>query len=198
MNQISKITNAQIIAELKSIAPSQFEKKFKGLGLEQISIAIAKAVNGLTGEQIQLGFATVWEKGFIPDPVLFRQWCLGNKDFTFADEIADSYVGKHGALANLEKWLESDGKTQISVAEKLAYDDSYKMWKGIANQADRTKAEMAFKDFYDKRVKEFVQNRIACQAYTPPVAIAMQEKQRTAVSNERALEILAQFKEKAA
>lgn len=172
MNQIAQITNAQIIAELKSIAPSQFEKKFKGLSLEQISTAIAKAVYGLTNEQIQAGFLAVWEKGFIPDPIMFRQWCLGNRDFSFDDEIADSYVGKYGALANIIKWLETNGKAPISQAEKGAYDDTYTLWQNINSDKDRSRAEMAFKDFYEKRVSELVKNRVMCQAYVAPVAIA--------------------------
>lgn len=174
MNQLSQITNAQIIAELKSIAPSQFEKKFKGLNLEQISTAINKSVYGLSSEQIQLGFATVWQKGFIPDPILFRQWCLGNSDFRFEDEIANSYIGKHGALSMLLKYL-SDNHYPITTAIKDAYDECYHDWQNILTQSDRTRAELAFKDRYDFIVRERIKNKIPSQPYIPPIAI----KQKT-------------------
>lgn len=171
MNQLANYTQAEIVAELKSIAPSQFEKKFAGFSLPQIAQSFAKATQGLDRQAVQLGFETIWQKGFLPDPIMFRQWCLGNKDFSFDDEIADSYVGKSGALANITKWI-ADPDSPISQAEKYAYDQSYTLWNDIKSEYDRTKAESAFKDFYEQKVKELVKNRVMCQPYIAPIAIS--------------------------
>lgn len=191
MSQLSHYTQAEIIAELKSIAPSQFEKKFKGFELPQIAKSFAKATYGLDRKAVELGFDTIWEKGFLPDPIMFRQWCLGNRDFDFTDEIADSYVGKHGALNNIIAWLENDKTTQISTAEKQAYDACYTLWQGIHSEKDRTRAELAFKDFYEKRVAELVKARVPCQAYIAPVAIAAKDaKKDVPASREYAMSIL--------
>lgn len=171
MSHLTQVqTTASIIAELKAIAPSQFDKKFSGLDLAQIRYAFDKACFGLDPNQIKTGFETIWQKGFIPDPVLFRQWCLGNTDFKLSDEIADSYIGKHGALADIIKWM-NDPNTPISQAMKQAYDDTYHLWQYIVSEADKTKAELAFKDRYVIIVDGLVKDRIKCQAYVQPVLL---------------------------
>lgn len=171
MSHLTQVqTTASIIAELKAIAPSQFDKKFSGLDLTQIRYAFDKACFGLDPNQIKTGFETIWQKGFIPDPVLFRQWCLGNSEFSFSDEIADSYIGKHGALADIIKWI-NDPNTPISQAMKQAYDDTYHLWQYIVSEADKTRAELAFKDRYVIIVDGLVKERIKCQDYVQPVLL---------------------------
>lgn len=163
-------TTASIIAELKAIAPSQFDKKFSGLDLAQIRYAFDKACFGLDPNQIKTGFETIWQKGFIPDPVLFRQWCLGNSEFSFSDEIADSYTNKHHALSQIIKW-QGNADTPITVAMKQAYDDTYHLWRDVVSESDKTKAELAFKGAYEHIVKELVKERVMCQAYVQPIML---------------------------
>lgn len=190
--QLVKIQNANQLTDIiHSLVTGSFEKKFKGVKPADIVNAFAFATQGLSQEQIQTGIKILLDKGFCPDPALFRQWCLGNRDFTFADEIADSYVGKNGALNNIIAWLENDKTTAISTAEKQAYDACYTLWQGIHSEKDRQKAELAFKDFYEKRVAELVKARVPCQAYIAPVAIAAKDaKKDVPASREYAMSIL--------
>lgn len=186
--QLVQITSpAQLTDIIQSLVTGSFEKKFKNIKSDDVITAFAFATQGLSQAQLQMGIAILLEKAYCPDPALFRQWCLGNRDFSFNDEIADSYVGKYGALANITKWLETNGKAPISQAEKGAYDDTYTLWQNINSDKDRSRAEMAFKDFYEKRVSELIKSRVPCQAYVAPVAITKQhsEPTRERVSEER-------------
>lgn len=191
--QLVQIQNPnQLTDVIHSLVTGSFEKKFKGVKPIEVVNAFAFVTQGLSQEQLQMGIKILIEKAFCPDPALFRQWCLGNRDFSFDDEIADSYVGKHGALANIIKWLETNGKAPISQAEKGAYDDTYTLWQNINSYKERQRAELAFKDFYDKRVAELVKARIMCQAYITPVAIAQAktDTKNAPASREYAMSIL--------
>lgn len=171
--QLVQIQNpSQLTDIIQSLVTGSFEKKFKNIKSDDVITAFAFATQGLSQDELRTGIGILLEKAYCPDPALFRQWCLGNRDFDFADEIADSYVGKHGALNNIIAWLENDKTTQISTAEKQAYDACYTLWQGIHSEKDRQKAELAFKDFYEKIVADLVKNRVMCQPYTAPVALA--------------------------
>lgn len=186
--QLMTISNPnQLTDVIHSLVTGSFEKKFKGVKANEVILAFGLVTHDLSQEQIHLGINTVIEKAFCPDPALFRQWCLGNRDFSFNDEIADSYVGKHAALANITKWLENNKQSKISLAEKQAYDECYTLWQNIFSEKDRQKAELAFKDFYETITKELIKNRVPCQAYVAPVAITKQhsEPTRERVSEER-------------
>lgn len=186
--QLVQIQNpSQLTDIIQSLVTGSFEKKFKNIKSDDVITAFAFATQGLSQAQLQMGIGILLEKAYCPDPALFRQWCLGNRDFNFDDEIADSYVGKYGALANIIKWFETNGKAPISQAEKGAYDDTYTLWQTINSDKDRQRAEMAFKDFYEKRVSELIKARVPCQAYVAPIAITKQQSEptRQPVSEER-------------
>lgn len=168
---LSKIDNpSQLIAIIKSLTAGSFERKHRELSGEQIVSAFAFATQGLNQEQLQTGIKTVLEKGFCPDAALFRQWCLGNVDFRFDDEIADSYTGKNAALGKIIKWLD-EPKTTITQAQKQAYDETCHLWTDILSKQDRQRAEAAFKDAYEHIVKGLVKQRIACQIYRQPALL---------------------------
>lgn len=169
--QLIQITSpAQLTDIIQSLVTGSFEKRFKNIKSDDVITAFAFCTQGLNQTQLQTGIGILIEKAYCPDPALFRQWCLGNRDFKFDDEIADSYIGKHGALVNIKKWLDNP-KNPISQAEKWAYDESYQLWQSIHSENDRIQAELAFKDFYTQKVAELVKNRVMCQTYTAPTAI---------------------------
>ncbi len=161
----------QVLGTIQMLVPSSFNKKFGATSADNLVLAMSLCLDGLTDEQISLGIHTVRDKGFCPDPALFRRFCLGQGDFNHTDVVATSYIGKHGALNAIIKWQDNP-KTPITVAMKQAYDETYELWQSIHSQNDNVKAELAFKDCYDKIVSELVANRVMCEIYQPPVALA--------------------------
>lgn len=191
--QLAQIKNPAYLTNIiYSLVTGSFEKKFKNQKPNDVINAFAFVSQDLDEKQLETGIKILIEKAFCPDPALFCQWCLGNRDFSFDDEIADSYVDKHGALANIIKWLETNGKSPISQAEKWAYDESYHLWQSIHSESDRTKAELAFKGYYAKKIAELIKNRVMCQVYVAPVAIAQStdKPKNEPASREYAMSIL--------
>lgn len=161
----------QVLGTIQMLVPSSFNKKFGATRADNLVLAMSLCLDGLSDEQISLGIHTVRDKGFCPDPALFRRFCLGQGDFNHSDTIADSYIGKHGALNAIIKWQDNP-KTPITVAMKQAFDETYELWQSIYSQNDSIKAELAFKDCYEQIVNQLVAKRVACKPYTPPVAIS--------------------------
>lgn len=183
MSNIVKIQNVEhLTAMIKAIVPRSFEKTFSGLSTNEVVAGFAFCATGLSQTELNTGLAKIQEMGFCPDPAMFAKWCKGLDGFNNTDTIADSYVGKNGALANILRWLVDDS-TPITIAQKQAYDATYHMFSEIeyANSGDfaKTQAYSAFKDTYEHIVRELVANRQACQPYTPPMALeqAMQSAQ---------------------
>lgn len=106
----------QILGTIQMLVPSSFDKKFGASRAANLVLAMSLCLEGLSDEQITLGVHTVRDKGFCPDPALFRRWCLGDSDFNSTDAIADSYIGKHGALNAIIKW-QANPKTPITAAQ---------------------------------------------------------------------------------
>lgn len=172
--QLVKIQNPNQLTDIiHSLVAGSFEKKFKNIPPADVINAFAFATQGLSQEQLNTGIMILMEKAFCPDPALFRQWCLGNRDFKFddTDHINDSYVGKSGALANILLWLK-DNKTQITKAQKQAYDKTAHLFYDIKyNPKLELTAHLAFMDNYEQIVRELVVSKIICEVYTPPIAI---------------------------
>lgn len=183
MSNIVKIQNVEhLTAMIKAIVPRSFEKTFSGLSTNEVVAGFAFCATGLSQTELNTGLAKIQEMGFCPDPAMFAKWCKGLDGFNNTDTIADSYIGKSGALANILRWLVDDS-TPITIAQKQAYDATYHMFSEIeyANSGDfaKTQAYSAFKDTYEHIVRELIANRQACQPYTQPVALeqAMQSVQ---------------------
>ena len=175
MNNLVKINSVEhLTAIVKAIVPRSFEKTFGGLSTDEVVAGFTFCVIGLTQTELNTGLAKIQEMGFCPDPAMFAKWCKGLDGFDNTDHIADSYIGKSGALANVKRWL-SDSTITISQAEKQAYDQVYELFEqvGYAGNAEyaQAEAERAFKDHYQHIVRELVTNRQVCQRYTPPVAL---------------------------
>lgn len=185
MNLVKINNPSHLTAMIKSLASSSFERKYHDLTSDQITAGYAYATYGLDQAQLNAGLQMIVEMGFCPDAALFRRWCLGQKTLDFSDAIADSYIGKHGALGRLEKWL-ADPSQPISVAMKQAYDATYELWGNIHSDNDKIKAELAFKDEYQAIVNQLVRDGITCQEYQAPIAITAQASQKPhmAASNE--------------
>lgn len=183
MNNLTPISNAEhLTALVKAIVPRSFEKTFGGLATAEVVAGFRFCTQGLNQAELNIGLDKVRQMGFCPDPAMFAKWCKGLDGFNNTDTIADSYIGKSGALANVKRWL-SDSTITISQAEKQAYDQVYELFEqvGYAGNAEyaQAEAERAFKDHYQHIVRELVANRQVCQRYTPPVALeqAMQSVQ---------------------
>lgn len=168
---------AHLVSIIQTLSTGSFEKKYGGQDMASVVAGFAFVTQDLSQEQITLGINTLLEMGFAPDAVLFRRWCLGLKGFDNTDAIADSYIGKAGALANIKRWLD-DSTTPITVAQKQAYDETYHMfdevkYSGNASYA-QTQADSSFKDAYEFIVNQLVKERVSCQMYVAPVAIDVQ------------------------
>ncbi|OOR88001.1 hypothetical protein B0181_09230 [Moraxella caviae] len=187
MSNLVKITSPEhLTAIIKAIVPRSFEKTFGELSTHEIVAGFMFCTSGLSQNELNAGLQKITQMGYCPDPAMFAKWCKGLEGFDNTDAIADSYVGKAAALENIEKWLASDGKTQITVAEKTAYDASYRAWQNMASQADKTHARQAFKDFYEAQVAKLVAERKPCEIYIPPIAIARPSQAQT-VNHEQAM-----------
>lgn len=167
-----------LTALVKSIVPRSFEKTFGGLSTSEVVAGFAFCTMGLTQTELHTGLLKIKETGYCPDPAVFAKWCKGLDGFDTTDYIADSYIGKSGALANIKRWL-GDSTTPITVAQKQAYDEVYHMfnevkYSGNASYA-QTQAESAFKDAYEFIVNQLVKERVSCQMYVAPVAIDVQD-----------------------
>ena len=183
MSNIVKIQNVEhLTAMIKAIVPRSFEKTFSGLSTNEVVAGFAFCATGLSQTELNTGLAKIQEMGFCPDPAMFAKWCKGLDGFNNTDTIADSYIGKSGALANVKRWL-SDSTLTISQAEKQAYDQVYELFEqaGYASNAEfaQAEADRAFKDHYQHIVRELVANRQVCQRYTPPVALPQSKPQET-------------------
>ncbi|AOA58193.1 hypothetical protein [Acinetobacter larvae] len=171
--QLSVIDVAEIV---KAITPRSFEKTFEGMKEVHIATAFKVCIDGLSYEQIQAGIAVVRDNGFCPDPAMFRKWCLGITGFGSEQQRAvDSFKGKRGALANILNWLSSKGRTEITNAEKQAYDRCYNMFADIQWAKDVNRAQYyayeAFKDNYVDVVRELVEQGIAQDVWAKPKAV---------------------------
>lgn len=180
MNNLITINNAEhLTAMIKSIVPRSFEKTFGGLTTDEIVAGFAFCTQGFNQSQLNLGLYKITQMGYCPDPAMFAKWCNGIDGFDTADIIADSYIGKHAALANIIKWQQNSQKTQISTAEKQAYDSTYHLWNDITTTSDKIRAENAFRDFYEQIVAERVKDKIPCEPYKPKNAIEQSEIKHT-------------------
>ena len=170
-----------VLETIRAIVPKSFDKAFAKVSDDALIAGMDVCIRDLTAQQIDVGLNTVREMGFCPDPALFRRWCLGQKDF--GDTVADSYIGKTGALSNLIAWL-NDPSAPISTAVKQAYDKTYQMFANIHSDYDKTQAHTAFKDAYEHIVKANIHERIASTPYTAPIAVAS-PKTKTLSEDER-------------
>lgn len=198
--QLAKIESPNQLTDIiQSLVTGSFEKKFKGLRTADVVDAFAFATKELNQSQLQMGIETILDRGYCPDPALFRQWCLGNKDFKNDDEIANSYIDKHGALSRLLKWLD-DKKQPISIEIKQAYDNSYHMFTCIHSEQDKSRAELAFKGEYVFIVNQRIKNKIASEIYTPPIAIDCKKVKQvhTPADKQTAMLFLGEIKQKLA
>lgn len=171
MNNLIKINNVEhLTAMVKAIVPRSFEKTFGGLSTDEVVAGFTFCVAGLSQTELNAGLNKIREMGFCPDPAMFAKWCKGIDGFDNTDAIADSYIGKHGALAQIIKW-QQDPKTPITVAQKEAYDDTYHLWTSINSSSDALRAELAYKDVYEQIVAAAIANKIECQTYVPQAAL---------------------------
>lgn len=176
---------AKLVGIIQTMVIGSFAKKYGNINIADVVSVFGVLTSKLTNQQINQGLNTVLEMGYCPDAALFRRWCLGLKDFDSADYIADSYIGKTGALSNVLAWLDDDTRS-ITVAEKTAYDKCYHVFE----QAHRLPslmitAHVAFMDNYDMVVRAMVANRQPCRVWQAPVAIEHHE-QRPEPSKQRA------------
>ena len=173
--QIQPSSSAKLVGIFKAIAPRSFEKTFDGIPVEQVNQAMKICIDGLSKDQINIGLSMVRDNGFCPDPAMFRKWCLGITGFgTEQQRATDSFKGKHAALANIVKWLNSN-KHQITNAEKEAYDRCCEMFNAIrwTNNVERAQyyAYEAFKEGYVEVVREFVEQSMPQAVWINPPSI---------------------------
>ena len=173
--QIQPSSSAKLVGIFKAIAPRSFEKTFDGIPVEQVNQAMKICIDGLSKDQINIGLSMVRDNGFCPDPAMFRKWCLGITGFgTEQQRATDSFKGKHAALANIVKWLNSN-KHQITNAEKEAYDRCCEMFNAIrwTNNVERAQyyAYEAFKEGYVEVVREFVEQSMPQAVWIKPLSI---------------------------
>lgn len=162
----------QLTQIIQSLVAGSFAKKFATMDIREITNAFAFVSQDLTQEQMRTGILTLLDKGFCPDPALFRRWCLGQSDFTNSDTVANGYIGKHGALNAIIKWQADPHKTPITIAQKQAYDETCDLWHSIHSSGDQLRAELAFKDCYEHIVSRLVEQRTPCAIYVAPPALA--------------------------
>lgn len=173
--QIQPSSSAKLVGIFKAIAPRSFEKTFDGIPVEQVNQAMKICIDGLSKDQINIGLSMVRDNGFCPDPAMFRKWCLGITGFgTEQQRATDSFKGKHAALANIVKWLNSN-KHPITNAEKEAYDRCCEMFNAIrwTNNVERAQyyAYEAFKEGYVEVVREFVEQSMSQAVWIKPPSI---------------------------
>ncbi|MDO4440549.1 MAG: hypothetical protein Q4B81_00010 [Moraxella sp.] len=191
--QIQIQNPTHLVQIIQNLAMGSFAKKYGSQEPNHVITAFGFVTQDLTQDQLNAGLTKMTQMGFCPDAALFRRWCLGLNGFDNSDAIADSYIGKNAALANILAWLD-DPKTQITVAQKQAYDAVYHMFRDIHSDYDKNHAYAAFKDHYEFIVQALVSDRQPCQYYEPPVTLQAPQdapQAHTAVSNERAKEIIA-------
>ena len=175
--QIQPSSSAKLVGIFKAIAPRSFEKTFDGIPVEQVNQAMKICIDGLSKDQINIGLSMVRDNGFCPDPAMFRKWCLGITGFgTEQQRATDSFKGKHAALANIVKWLNSN-KHPITNAEKEAYDRCCEMFNAIrwTNNVERAQyyAYEAFKEGYVEVVREFVEQSMPQAVWIKPLSIGI-------------------------
>lgn len=188
---------AHLVGVIQTLATGSFEKKFGLMPSSDVVSAFGLVTQDLSVEQINTGLGTLVEMGFCPDAVLFRRWCLGQKTFTNADEVADSYIDKHGALSLLIRYL-NNHDTQITTAIKEAYNECCHLWSGVISQQDQFKAEYAFKGHYEFIVKQAIRDKRMAQPYVPPIAIKHKhaEAGHAPIGREEALKILSEIQQR--
>lgn len=163
MSNIVKIQNVEhLTAMIKAMVPRSFEKTFSGLSTGEVVAGFAFCATGLSQTELNTGLAKINQMGYCPDPALFAKWCKGIDGFDNTDYIADSYIGKNAALANILAWLDNP-KTKITLAQKQAYDAVYHMFRDIHSDYDKNHAYAAFKDHYEFIVQALVSDKKPCQ-----------------------------------
>lgn len=195
MSNIVKIQNVEhLTAMIKAIVPRSFEKTFSGLSTGEVVAGFAFCAAGLSQTELNTGLAKIQEMGFCPDPAMFARWCKGIDGFDNKDYIADSYIDKAGALANIIAWIDNP-KSPISQAEKQAYDKTYHMFRDINSDFDKNQAYRAFRAHYDHAVIALIEQKQISQPYVPPTALQAPQdapQAKSGVSKERAQEHLAE------
>ncbi|UZA25334.1 hypothetical protein LP117_04435 [Moraxella bovis] len=162
---------AKLVGIIQTMVTGSFAKKYGNTNIADVVSVFGVLTSDLSNEQINQGLNTVLQMGYCPDVALFRRWCLGLKDFDNADHIADSYVGKNGALSNILAWR-GDSTQPISTAEKQAYDKTMHLFSQADYNGNMTiTAHSAFKDHYEMIVHELVVNKVKCERYIAPIAI---------------------------
>ena len=171
MSNIVKIQNVEhLTAMIKAIVPRSFEKTFSGLSTNEVVTGFAFCATGLSQTELNTGLAKIKEMGYCPDPAMFAKWCKGIDGFDNKDYIADSYISKSGALANIIAWIDNP-KSPISQAEKQAYDKTYHMFRDINSDFDKNQAYSAFKAHYEHAVNALIEQKQVSQPYVPPTAL---------------------------
>lgn len=162
-----------VLQQIKMVNPTRFEKVFGEFDSRQVAEVMHGLIGGLSDDALARGLARMNDSGYFPDPLVFKNWCLGKS--AFSDPIADSYAGEYAALANITAWVSSGGRTPISVAEKAAYDASYTLWQRISNEFSQSTADRAFRENYSAIVKEAIARGEKSAVYVAPVAIRYDE-----------------------
>ena len=194
MNNLTPISNAEhLTALVKAIVPRSFEKTFGGLATAEVVAGFRFCTQGLNQAELNIGLDKVRQMGFCPDPAMFAKWCKGIDGFDSKDCIADSYINKSGALANIIAWIDNP-KSPISQAEKQAYDKTYHMFRDVNSDFDKNQAYSAFKAHYEHAVNALIEQKQVSQPYVPPTALQAPQdapQAQSSVSKERAKEHLA-------
>lgn len=172
MNNLVKINSVEhLTAMIKAIVPRSFEKTFGGLSTGEVVAGFGFCVAGFSQTELNTGLAKISHMGYCPDPALFAKWCKGIDGFDNTDTIADGYIGKHGALSQIIRWIDNP-KTAITVAQKQAYDKTAHLFGQADYNGNMTiTAHSAFKDHYEMIVREMVADKVKCERYTAPIAI---------------------------
>lgn len=194
MSDLVQVQNAEhLTAMIKAIVPRSFVKTFDGLSTDEVVAGFRFCTKGLTQAELNTGLNKITEMGYCPDPAMFAKWCKGIDGFDSSNAIADSYIGKNGALSKLRAWL-NNPKAPITTAIKMAYDETYLEWRSD----NTTRAERAFLDTYDFIVKDFVAKGVYCENYVPPIAIEYKEtaQEHKPLSKGLSLQILSQIAKK--